>query len=175
MLRIPLLPEQQTNDVGKISGAAWEEILGKSYKEQQTDQAARLGRGKREKTQVRYCKYKKSTTAAGGYGAWVVVLWRYWIGGSVDFLGGFCSFFGFDFLRAFVRKGSIFMWTSMPEGAAAAAAVYLQAAVRATATSILHATTPYTQEGIWHKPTCCALVFLSFFFASPLSWGVCSP
>lgn len=27
--------------------------MGKSYKEHQTDQAARLGRGKREKTQVR--------------------------------------------------------------------------------------------------------------------------
>ncbi|CAN0302598.1 unnamed protein product, partial [Ectocarpus sp. 12 AP-2014] len=35
------------------SGAGWEEILAKSYKEHQTSQAARLGRGKREKTQVR--------------------------------------------------------------------------------------------------------------------------
>ncbi|CAN0083820.1 unnamed protein product, partial [Scytosiphon promiscuus] len=34
------------------SGAGWEEILGKSYKQHQTVQAARLGRGKREKTQA---------------------------------------------------------------------------------------------------------------------------
>lgn len=34
------------------SGADWEKILGKSYTKHQKKQQARLGRGKREKTQV---------------------------------------------------------------------------------------------------------------------------
>lgn len=47
-------PPPPSNSTERFSsGAGWEQILGKSYKEHQTNQAARLGRGKREKTQAR--------------------------------------------------------------------------------------------------------------------------